>query len=461
MTERNFILDTDSYKLTHNQMYPHGTEYIGSYFESRPGAEYPETVFFGLNYILQRYFAGTVVTREAIEEASTFCEQHFGNPYIFNREGWEYILHRYDGRLPISIRAVPEGMVVPTSNVLVTIENTDPYVPWLTNHCETALVQLWYPSTVATISREMKKVLKESLERTGTLANLPFMLHDFGFRGSASIEGAGIGGAAHLLNFMGTDTIAGIQLLRTYYDAQDMPGFSVPAAEHSTITAWGEDGEEAAYRNILNTFPTGIVSVVSDSWNIYYACEKLWGGSLREAVAGNEERRLVVRPDSGDPHTVIQGCLDILGEKFGYTTNAKGYKVLPENVRIIQGDGINRRTLPALVMSIENHGWSLDNMVFGSGGGLLQDCNRDTQRFALKCSWAVVNGARRDVHKEPITDVGKRSKRGQIKLVEDVVDTLTTVSVDDPRPDVMHEVFRNEDILVRPTLNAMRERADA
>ena len=454
----NFPLFTDSYKLTHHKMYPPGTEYIGSYFESRSGGEFGHAVFFGLQYLLDNYLEGWCVDKNDVKEAAAFSAKHFGQD-VFNADGWNYIADELNGELPISIRAVPEGTLVPEGNVLLTIENTDPKCAWLVNHIETLLVQLWYPTTVATISFMQKMVLLKALEETGDPAAIDFKLHDFGYRGSTSVESAAIGGSAHLVNFQGSDTIAGMELLQDHYDA-DMPAFSVPAAEHSTITAWGEEGEVDAYAHILKTFPKGLVSVVSDSWNIYDACEKLWGEELHDEVV-SFDRTLVVRPDSGDPHEVVPRCLDILGDKFGFTNNEKGFKVLPPYIRLIQGDGISRHTIPTIVEAIKRAGWSLDNVVFGSGGGLLQDCNRDTMRFAFKASWATVNGETRDVYKRPASDPTKNSKRGKLKLVESRAgDTLNTVALDDPGQDLLQEVFRNGRIMRRTHIGEVRERAN-
>ena len=459
----NIILMTDSYKQTHHLMYPPGTQYVYSYLEARAGGEIPETVFFGLNYLLQEYLVGQRVTLEDIAEAEEFCEQHFGNADVFNRKGWMHIWRNHDGFLPLKINAVQEGKVVPESNVLLTIQNTDPECAWLVNHFETLLVQLWYPCTVATISRQQKKMLKEALEATGTVEKLPFMLHDFGYRGSTSVESAALGGAAHLLNFMGTDTIAGIELLRKYYDTRSvgMPGFSVPAAEHSTITAWGENAEVDAYRHILNTFQSGLVSVVSDSWDIFAACEKLWGGELAYDVRSAEARTVVIRPDSGDPIEVILQCLNILSDKFGSTVNSKGYRVLPDYVRLIQGDGISRHTLPKIVDSLIWAGWSLDNIVFGSGGGLLQDCNRDTLRFAMKCAAVQVNGEWRDVYKRPASDPSKNSKQGKLKLTKNPAGIYTTIGADEKGDNYLTPVFLNGiKYLVDDSLDNIRQRAE-
>ncbi|HEY4482594.1 MAG TPA: nicotinamide phosphoribosyltransferase domain-containing protein, partial [Candidatus Paceibacterota bacterium] len=262
----NIILTTDSYKVSHHRQYPPGTTGVYSFFESRGGID-PTTTFFGLQYILKRYMEGAVVTADDIEEARELFAAHFGDRTLFNEQGWRYILNEHGGRLPVRVRAVPEGTTVPNHNVLMTIENTDPRVAWLTNYLETLLVQVWYPTTVCTQSRAMRATILSYLERTGTPESIDFKLHDFGYRGSTSVESAGIGGAAHLVNFKGTDTVAALVVAKRYYHEQ-MAGFSIPAAEHSTITSWGREHETDAFRNMLTSYPTGLVAVVSDSYDI-------------------------------------------------------------------------------------------------------------------------------------------------------------------------------------------------
>lgn len=410
----NIMLLTDSYKVTHWKQYPPKTEKVYSYLESR-GGDFDKVVFFGLQYFLDKYLTGRVVTREKIAEAQDYFDQHLG-PGLFNSEGWKHILEVHNGHLPVEIKAVSEGMVVPSGNVLMTIENLDPKCWWLTNYLETLLVQVWYPITVATISRYCKEIILKSLVETGDPSLIPFKLHDFGFRGVSSVESAGIGGAAHLVNFMGTDTVAALHVARKYY-GEEMAGFSIPAAEHSTITSWGEENEAVAFENMLDQFSESpLVAVVSDSYDIYNAAEKIWGEELKVKVLARKGT-LVIRPDSGNPPEVVVNLLTILGRKFGYETNEKGYKVLPPQVRIIQGDGINHISLKTILEALERTGWSADNIAFGMGGGLLQQCNRDTLRFAFKCSSITVDGIERDVYKKPITDPGKNSKRGRLKLV--------------------------------------------
>ncbi|MBC8042397.1 MAG: nicotinate phosphoribosyltransferase [Rhizobacter sp.] len=457
MTDHNLLLLTDSYKVSHYKQYPPGTQQIYSYFESRGGA-FEEVVFFGLQYLLKEYLAGAVVTKEKIDEAENIYAQHFGNRSLFNRAGWEYILNEHDGRLPVRIKAVPEGLAVPYYNAVMTIENTDPKCFWLTNILETLLVQVWYGSTVATQSREIKKMILSCLKATGDEAGINFKLHDFGFRGVSSVESAAIGGAAHLVNFMGSDTVAALTFIQKFYNTTEMFGFSIPAAEHSTITSWGKAHEADAYRNMLMQYPEGTLAVVSDSYNIYNACEHLWGEALRgEVLARNGT--LVIRPDSGDPKDVVLKVVEILGEKFGCETNAKGFKVLSPKVRVIQGDGVEYNSIQSILGNLRVNGWSADNVAFGMGGGLLQKLNRDTQKFAFKCSAAVVNGEEREVFKDPITDTGKTSKRGRLKLVKNGAG-YKTVSAEESREDVLQTVFENGEVVKEYAFDEVKKNAN-
>lgn len=456
----NIILNADSYKYSQFNQYPEGTEYVYSYIESR-GGKYDETVFFGLQAFIKEYLMKPI-TRQMIDEAEAVILAH-GEP--FNREGWEYILDAHEGFLPVKIMAVPEGTVVPVHNVLATIINTDPKCYWLTSFLETALLRaVWYPTTVATNSREIKKVILDALERTGTPADIAFKLHDFGARGVSSLESAGIGGAAHLVNFQGTDTVEALLFARRYYGA-DMAGFSVPAMEHSTVTSWGRENEVASYRNMVkkNGKPGGIVSAVSDSYDIYNACH-MWGTELKQDVL-NSGAILVVRPDSGNPAEVVFNCMCILADHFGYTTNEKGYDVL-KNVRILQGDGINIDTIKEILDTLESGNFSADNVVFGQGGALLQIVNRDDQKFAMKCSAIRVNGEWRDVYKDPITDSGKRSKRGLLKLGKTMLDgkdhyfTVTNGEQDFKRiHDCLKIMFFDGELVIDQSFDEIRKRA--
>ena len=428
----NPILNTDSYKLTHWWQYPPNTRFIYSYLCSR-GGFFDHAEVAGLQYIVKANFAGKVFTGEDIEEARKFANKHFGgNPKCFNYAGWKSLYAKYGGILPLRIKAVKEGSVVAAQNAIITIENTDPEFYWLTNWAETVLLQVWYPVTVATLSRAVKQVIGEALVRTGDPALLPYKLHDFGFRGVSSRESAAIGGAAHLFNFLGTDNLAAIELLQQYYGA-DMPGLSIPASEHSAMTAWGREQEVDAFENVLNNVPEGIVACVSDSYDIYNAVRNLWGGKLHDKVM-QRKGSLVIRPDSGEAVAVLEEIFNIAAEKFGYEVNRKGWKVLTPQVRFIQGDGVNYHTIQNMIFQLTRKGWSMDNWSFGMGGALLQQINRDTLRFALKCSAIDIDGQWHDVYKQPVTDPGKDSRAGRFIVLKEGQE-FVTIKVDEAASD--------------------------
>jgi nicotinamide phosphoribosyltransferase len=239
-----------------------------------------------------------------------------------------------------------------------------------------------------------------------------------------------------------------------------MEGFSIPAAEHSTITAWGPQNEAQAYRNMLTQFPDGLVAVVSDSYNVYYACEKLWGEMLRQQVL-DRNGVLVVRPDSGNPKEAVLKVLEILGAKFGSQINSKGYRLLHPKVRVIQGDGVNYWTIQDTLSAINRAGWSVDNLTFGMGGALLQQLNRDTQKFAFKCSSIIVNGKEHDVFKDPVDGHDKASKRGRLALHFPQGKWATERSVRDApdAEDHLQIVFRDGALVKNQTAAEIRERA--
>jgi nicotinamide phosphoribosyltransferase len=457
-----FPLRSDSYKLTHWRQYPPGTTEVYSYLESR-GGRFPQTVFFGLQPYLRSYLAGSVVTAEDVEAADRLAAAHFGRAGIFNRTGWMHIVRQHGGRLPVEIRAVAEGTPVPTHNVLMTIRNTDPACYWLTNFLETLLLKVWYPTTVATLSGAIFRLVEAAMKRSGEdpgPANM--MLHDFGYRGVSSEESAGLGGAAHLVHFRTSDTLIANMLLREHYSGPDtpadwMPSTSVVATEHSTMTAWGRDHEIDAYRNVLTEYPEGILSIVVDSFDVYRAAKEMFGGLLREQVLARDGL-LVLRPDSGDPVQVLLRLLPMLAERFGSTRNHAGYNTLDPKIRLLWGDGIGLESVERILGDILAAGWSAANLIFGMGGALLQKVNRDTQNFAFKCSAAIVNGELRDVFKEPVTDPGKDSKRGKLALVRTArgLETVHCPGNCEMKGDLLEPVFRDGEVLRHQTLDNVR-----
>lgn len=458
----NLILATDSYKQSHFLQYPPEARIISAYAEARLNEFSDELLFLGLQPFLIDYL-GKPVTAADVDEAEAICTLH-GVP--FNRAGWDAIVADHGGYLPIEIKALPEGMIAPAGVPLLQVENTDERMPWLPTFIETALLRaIWYPTTVATLSWKCKAIIRAGLEQSSddVVGQLPFKLHDFGARGVSSGESAALGGMAHLVNFMGSDTLEAIMAARRYYDA-DMAGFSIPAAEHSTMTSWGRAREAAAYENMLDAFDGEgrLVAVVSDSYDLDAAVADIWGGSLREKVL-TRKGTLVVRPDSGDPIETPLRTVKKLWEKFGGTTNSKGFRVLDPHVRVIQGDGMNIGSIARLVDRMIEEGFAIDNIAFGMGGGLLQHVNRDTLRFAMKANaMKDGDGNWRDVSKKPATDPTKGSKAGrQAVLWENGRLISARLDAIDLAGDQLKPVWRNGELLRRQSFDELRRRSAA
>lgn len=424
----NLILDVDSYKVTHFNQYPQNTKKLYAYIEAR-NLNSEELIFFGLQAFVKKYLLNPI-TQDDIDEAEKFLLSHIG---VFNRDDWEYILNEHGGFLPIEIKSLDEGTVTNKKIPLLDITNTDEKVPWLVTYIETALLRsLWYPSSVATISREIKKIIFRYLDDTCTNFDdqLPFKLHDFGARGVSSYESSRIGGAAHLLNFLGSDTVEGAMFLKDYYDGTDI-SYSIPASEHSTITAWGKDNENKAHENIINQFllEGKVIASVIDSYNTFETASKTISSELKEKII-NSKGTLVVRPDSGKlPDTIIE-LLNTLSseENFGYTLNSKGYKELPSYIRVIQGDGVDKNSIEDILISMKENNYSAANITFGMGGALLQKLDRDTYSFAMKVSAIHDGNAWKDVYKEPLNDKTKNSRRGRFAIVQN--DELEVVDLE-------------------------------
>lgn len=288
---------------------------------------------------------------------------------------------------------------------------------------------------------------------------IDYRLHDFGARGVSSLQSAELGGVAHLVSFRGTDTVPALMAAREFYD-EPMAGHSIPAAEHSTITSWGREHEVDAYRNMLRQFarPGSVVAVVSDSYDLWNAIDSMWGAELRQHVI-DSGATVVIRPDSGDVRTVPVEVVRRLAEKFGTTTNNKGYRVL-SHVRVIQGDGVDDEHVVASILNnLTEAGFSTECLAFGMGGGLLQKLDRDTHKFAMKASAVCVGGVWRDVSKDPVTDPGKRSKTGRLALVRDGGLYQTLPAHGNMWRDEMREVYRDGVLKNQTSLGAIRARS--
>lgn len=458
----NVILMTDSYKYSHGFQYLPDTQGVYSYFESRKGSRFPYTLFYGLQYVIKKHLEGQVITKEKIDEAEKLITLHLGEG-MFDRDKWDYILEKHGGRLPVRIKAVKEGSIIPTNNALLTVENTDDNCPWVTNFIETLLTHVWYPSTVATLSRTTKEILLEvnrkSTDDDRIGGTVQFMLQDFGCRGVETMEAAAIGGSAHLLNFSGTDTVPALSVPKNFYGEGDdyCAGYSVRATEHSVMTSRGEEGEWDVVESLLDRNPDGILSIVIDSYD-YKRFIETCGTKYHDRIM-NRNGRIVFRPDSGDVAEVSQTVLELLSKHFGYTVNSKGYKVLPEQVRALWGDGIDQEGIKMILDLSMKNGYSAENWVFGMGGGLLQKLNRDVMRFAFKCSSQKYNDEWHDVWKKPL-DMSKASKRGRLAVVKDG-DTIKTIREEElgDRENLLETVFEDGTMTREQTFSEIRLRA--
>lgn len=426
----NLLLQTDVYKFAHKDQYPPGTNKVYSYLESRGSREdgLNYTVFFGLQFYLKRYL-NKPVTHADVDEFEEVADGILGPGVV--------PLHQFRkladlGYLPLKIKAVPEGTVCPLRNALMTITNTHDDFAWLVNYVETLLMKLWLPITVASNSYRFRRMFNGFADRTvGNRAHVPYQIHDFGYRGCGSEESAAIAGAAHLLSFLGTDTTAAVCFLRKYYNAATCKrpiGLSVPASEHSVMCAWNDKNEDVqAIKNMLDVYPTGIVSIVSDTYNLWKTIRDYYCGRFKERIMARDGK-VVIRPDSGDPPNIICGdpagdhreerfgVIRLLDEGFGSQVNGRGFRELDPHIGCIYGDAIFYQRAQEILSRLAGMGYASNNIVFGSGGLLLNSWSRDTLKMAIKATYCEVNGEPRPIEKDPVTDHGKRSKKGLLQL---------------------------------------------
>lgn len=444
----------DGYKIDHRRQYPEGTEYVYSNFTPRSSRVdgVDEVVFFGLQAFLKLILGGPHV------------KDFFENPSVRIKEYKEMIdgylgpnnvdmNHLHDlahlGYIPLEFKALPEGSLVPLGVPMFTVENTHPDFAWLVNYIETILsAEVWMPCTSATTAYYIKKDLLEWAEKTGGSTEfVDFQGHDFSFRGLPGLNAAAASGAGHLLSFRGSDTIPSIRWIESLYPGEN--GFiagSVPATEHSVMCAGGQEDERETYERLLDLYPSGIVSVVSDTWDLWKVLRETLP-SLRDKIMARDGK-LVVRPDSGDPADIlcgnslegirldaVKGVVEILWEGFGGTVNEKGYKELDSHIGVIYGDSINREKANEICRRLEEKGFASTNVVFGIGSFNYQYVTRDTFGFAMKATSVVIDGEQRDIFKKPVTDNGgKFSAKGRLAVVrnEDSGKLELLQGVDDP-----------------------------
>lgn len=423
----SLMLQTDGYKLDHRRQYPEGTTRVYANWTPRKSriSGVDRVVFFGLQAFL-RDFLGSPPSNlhQGYSEfvANYLGPNDIGDQHIRDLESLGY--------WPLRFCAVPEGTRVPIGVPMFTVENTHPDFAWLVNYLETALsASLWLPCTSATQADRMRRLLDGWCVGTdGAQPVVPFQAHDFSMRGMAGLEAACASGAGHLLSFDGTDTMPAIQWLQRHYGGQHV-GASVPATEHSVMCAGGQDDEAETFRRILDLYPTGIVSVVSDTWDLWKVLTETMP-ALRDAIVARDGK-LVIRPDSGNPADILcgtggdtpagKGVVELLWDVFGGSTSKHGYRSLHPCIGTIYGDAITYERADEICSRLAQKGFSSTNVVFGIGSYTYQYVTRDTFGFALKTTWCEVAGQGRDIFKKPITDSGEKfSARGRLAVTHDL-----------------------------------------
>lgn len=455
----NLLADTDSYKFGHFRGYRKGTTTVYSYIESR-GGRYPAVMLAAFQRLLYAKL-GQPITLAQVEEMQVSVPKH---GLSFNREGWDIILNEYGGRLPLLIKAVPEGLMIPYRNALISVENLDPRLPWLTSYFETMILRdVWTASTIAARIFYMAQRIKGHWTEYSDTPMSPFALLDFSSRGVMGYEHSVIGGIAYLYMFAGSDNFPAVREANYYY-FEDMAGWSVAATEHSISSSFGRDNDRDYLRNSLENMvdPGGILSLVGDTWDVYRF--SAMASEFKDIIA-NKDIKLVVRPDSGDFREVLPRVLRSLADGFGTTANSKGLDVINLNVKMLQGDGMNEDThmLPFTLAS--DMKIAPDSVITAAGGGLMTaDLDRDTNKWAMKASEMVIDGERVDIYKDPITDPGKMSKKGRFALIRTEDGEFQTINREgdsEDRADLLETRYHMGEVINASTLAQIRERVAA
>ena len=479
----NTIHLTDGYKVDHRNQYPQGTELVYANWTPRKsrieGIE--DVIFFGLQYFIKKYiieeFDRNFFSRPK-EEILKRYESRINNYLGENSVGIDHIADLHDlGYIPMVFKALPEGVSVPIRVPMFTMYNTLPEFFWLTNYFETILsTTIWMPCNSATIANQYRKILDKYAAQTSSVPEfVDWQGHDFSMRGMAALEAALISGAGHLLSFTGTDTIPAIDFLETYYNADsnaELIGGSVAATEHSVMSMGTNNAEQVTFKRLITeVYPKGIVSVVSDTWDLWKVLT-VYIPNLKEEIL-SRDGKLVIRPDSGDPVKIIcgdsssddinvrKGVVELLWDTFGGHVNEKGYKELDSHVGAIYGDSITLERAQQICEGLKAKGFASTNVVLGIGSFTYQYNTRDTFGFAMKATYGEVDGEGRDIYKDPITDDGtKKSARGLIKIVKDgdSYKMIDRVSWEEEQQGELVEVFRDGKLVVDHKLSDIRAR---
>ncbi|KAF2341138.1 nicotinate phosphoribosyltransferase [Flavobacterium tistrianum] len=479
----NPLLLTDGYKVDHRRQYPDGTTLVYSNWTPRKSRleEVDEVVFFGLQYFIKKYIIHDFEEyffKKSKEEVVAKYARRINNYLGENQVGTKHIEDLHDlGYIPMVFKALPEGASVPLRVPMFTMYNTIPEFFWLTNYFETLLsAVIWLPCNSATIAKEYRKVLDKYADQTSSVPEfVDWQAHDFSMRGMGGIEAALTSAAGHLLSFKGSDTIPAIDFLEEYYKAnsdQELVAGSVAATEHSVMCMGTTEGEYETFKRLITeVYPKGIVSIVSDTWDLWKVLTD-YLPRLREDIV-SREGKVVIRPDSGDPVDIIcgnpngkteqekKGVIELLWDVFGGTTNAKGFKELVPQIGAIYGDSITVARATQICERLKEKGFASTNVVLGIGSFTYQYNTRDTFGFAMKATYGEVNGEGRAIFKDPITDDGtKKSAKGLMKidLIDGKYHLTDNVSWEEEKQGELKEVFRDGKLLIDQSLSEIRTR---
>lgn len=471
----NPMLMIDGYKLDHRRQYEPGTTRVYSNWTPRSSRVMGQdkVVFFGLQYFLDHYLH-TLMQREFFlrdweevrTEYQTFVDGYLGP----NSIGTDHIEALWElGYVPLEFRALPEGTLCPLRCPAVTVENTHPDFAWLTNYIETLMSAiLWMPCTSATSAYRLRRLLNLAARATGGDPSfVPWQGHDFSMRGMPGLEAATLSGMGHLLSFTGTDTIPAIIAAKQYYGSDDSVGMSVPATEHSVMSCGGQHDEMATYSRLLALYPKGIVSIVSDTWDLWAVLTRILP-ALKDRIMARDGK-LVIRPDSGDPVKIIcgdpkapedsparKGVIELLWDTFGGTVTSTGHRQLDPHIGCIYGDAITFERAYDITIGLSRKNFASTNMVFGVGSFTYQHVTRDTYGFAMKATWAEVNGEGRDLFKKPVTDNGiKNSATGRLAVTPDFR-VIQQATPKQEAESILAPVWRNGKFLRRQTFDDVR-----
>lgn len=478
----NPLLLTDGYKVDHRRQYPEETTLVYSNWTPRKSRieNVDEVVFFGLQYFIKKYIIEDFENsffRQPKEEVVKKYARRINNYLGENQVGTKHIEDLHDlGYIPMVFKALPEGASVPVRVPMFTMYNTKPEFFWLTNYFETLLsAVIWLPCNSATIARQYRKVLDRFAKETSSVPEfVNWQAHDFSMRGMGGVEAAVTSAAGHLLSFTGTDTIPAIDFFEEYYNAnsdKELIGGSVAATEHSVMCMGTTEGEfETFERLITKVYPKGIVSIVSDTWDLWKVLTDYLPRLKNNIVS--REGKVVVRPDSGDPIHILcgnpygkteeerKGVIELLWDVFGGTINDKGYKELVPQIGAIYGDSITIERATKICEKLKEKGFASTNVVLGIGSFTYQYNTRDTFGFAMKATYGEVNGEGRAIFKDPITDDGtKKSAKGlmKIELENGTYKLIDQVSWDEEKKGELKEVFRDGKLLIDYSLAGIRK----